>query len=652
VINDSKALSKRQASSNRCAQNHRPWDNRQGGWITEGDALIEPTLGAFEVYVTLRGSKLKIHITAAAPSTSIVSKSKIMGFGLLTLSALCAAIPSAHAAVTGEQKTLVFLVNFQENPNDLPMSIEAARNLVFGTVNDFYRSASYNQMWLSGEVAGTFTVPFSNQVCNNAKAVADAVNAQAAAAGVAVQNYSRYIYLTTKDACKTEGSATVSGLPSRTLINGVRPARVFAHELGHNFGLDHSGALNCDGGSLAGQCQSVDYGDSYDTMGNYDMGYFNSFQKERLGWMSAAVAPKVTLASQDGVYTIGAYEQNNGLPIAVKIPRGVDPATGKMRWFYIEYRQSLNHDSFLAARSYNTYRGDVTEGVVVRLATEGDARSSKVLHMKPNSYFKQSFGMNDWADPAMPIGDSFTDPESGVTFSLLSANGNSADISVQMGSSTDQCVNAAPVVTAVVSSGSAMAGDTLQYSVKIENLDSAACGASDYSVNANVLSGWLSNTTTVNLAPGASQQVTLAVTSAGTSSAGSYTIPVVATSVANANSKGSANVTYQVETQSTGGTSGLVATDDLVSISSKQAVTIAVLGNDTIPVGTQVTVQVAGAAKGSVEVLNDGSVRYTPAKSFKTSDSFGYTVSDGVNSASALVTVVLATTSGGKGKQR
>ena len=596
---------------------------------------------------------LKAYIPAVvAASSATNARFKLTALTLLAFSAITLSAAPVKAAVTGEQKSLVFLVNFQENPNDLPMSVDAARSLVFDTVNDFYRTASYNQMWLSGDVAGTFTVPMSNQVCNDAKAVADAVNAQATAAGVALQNYTRYIYLTTKDACQTEGSATMSGLPSRTLINGVRPARVLAHELGHNFGLDHSGALNCDGGSLAGQCQTVEYGDSYDTMGNYDMGYFNSFQMERLGWMSTAIAPDVTVASQDGVYTIGAFEQSNGQPIAVKIPRGVDPVTGKQRWFYIEYRQALNHDSFLDARSYNTYRGDVTEGVVVRLATEGEARSSKVLHMKPNSYFKQSFGVNDWNDPAMPIGDSFTDPESGVTFSLLSANGNSAEISVQMGSSTEQCVNAAPLVSAVVSTGSAMAGDTVHYSVRIENRDSTACAASDYSVQANVQSGWLSDTTTLSLAPGASQQISLAVTSASTSSAGNYTIAVVATSVADTKAIGSVNVTYQVEAQTTGGADTLVAKDDLVIMTSKDAVTINVLGNDTV--SGAVSLSVSSPAKGSAVILSNGSIRYTPAKAFKNGDSFSYTISSGNSSATATVTLSLQSTSGtgGKGKSR
>ncbi|QYK06666.1 Ig-like domain-containing protein [Shewanella zhangzhouensis] len=610
-------------------------------------------------------------LTQVTASTTHIRQSQRLsskGFGktaasMMVMSALglAAMAPvAANAAVTGAQKTLVFLVNFQENPNDLPMSVSEADAMVFGTVNDFYRAASDNQLWLTGTVAGVFTAPMSNQVCNNANTLAQSINEQAIAAGVPLNQYDRYVYLTTKDACQSEGSATLTGLPSRAVINGPQPARVVAHEFGHNLGLEHAGAWDCDAGTLAGNCRVIEYGDSYSTMGNSDMGYFGAEQKEQLGWVSAA-SGAVAVAAEDGVYTLGAYEQSNGQPIAVKIPRGADPVTGKQRWFYIEYRQSLAHDSFLAARSYTMYRGDVTEGVLVRMVTEGEPRS-RVLHMKPDAYFKQRYGMNDWKDPAMAIGDSFTDPDSGVTFSLLSANGNTADISVQLGSAAGQCLKASPTVSAVQSVASGNAGDTVQYSVRIENRDSADCAASDYRVAANVLSGWQANTATVTLAPGASQQVTLAVTSAGNSADGNYNVPVTATSLADSSVKGSTNLTYQVIAAPAA--SELVANNDQVNISSKQAVTIEVKANDVIAQGANVTVQVSAAAKGSVEVLSDGSVRYTPAKAFKTSDSFSYTLFDGISSSSATVTVTLSSSTtdtgdtstggstGGKGKNR
>ncbi|WOH39063.1 Ig-like domain-containing protein [Thalassotalea fonticola] len=570
--------------------------------------------------------------------------------GIFMSASLCLTLFSAKAAaITGEQKTLVFIVNFQENPNEVPITNEEANELVFGTIDDYYRANSYGQLWLTGDVAGLFTVPLSNQICND-RTVADAVNTLAVEAGVPIGQYDRHIYLTTDTGCNSNGSATVSGLPSRASINGNFVPRVIAHELGHNFGLDHSGALECDGVTLGENCEVINYGDSYDAMGSDDMGYFNAFQKERLGWMNLSSGPNVITADFDGIFTIGPYELTNGLPIAIKIPRGVDPITGNMRWFYIEYRQSLNHDDFLAERSYSFYRGDVTDGVVVRIATEGIESSSRVIHMKPNSHFKEVFGSNDWMDPAMPVGDSFTDPESGVSFALLSANGNSAEISVQFGSS--QCQMAKPIITASAVNGKlAQPGAALQYRVKVENRNSSNCSNAEYQVKADLDIGWQANMEVLTLASGETGESIITVYSPIDSEAGSYILPMVATHVTAPSYSASADVEYQIENEST---SPLQANDDSVILLSKQDITIAVMANDELADPSTVTISVSKPAKGSAVVLNDGSIRYSPANKFKNNDSFTYTISNGMSQSTATVRIQLESSGngngGGKGK--
>ena len=48
----------------------------------------------------------------------------------------------AVGSTTGQQDTLVMLLNFQENPNDQPISVSEATDLVFGEVNNFYQENS------------------------------------------------------------------------------------------------------------------------------------------------------------------------------------------------------------------------------------------------------------------------------------------------------------------------------------------------------------------------------------------------------------------------------------------------------------------------------------------------------------------------------
>ena len=55
-------------------------------------------------------------------------------------------------------------------------------------------------------------------------------------------------------------------------------------------------------------------------------------------------------------------------------------------------------------------------------------------------------------------------------------------------------------------------------------------------------------------------------------------------------------------------------------------------------------------AKGRVSLKADGTLTYTPAKRFKNSDSFSYTISDGIDNASATVSITLQDSGGGGGK--
>ena len=60
--------------------------------------------------------------------------------------------PGVLANTTGEQRTLVLMANFQENPAEQPLTVEQARALVFGQVSDFFYENSYQKTTLAGDV--------------------------------------------------------------------------------------------------------------------------------------------------------------------------------------------------------------------------------------------------------------------------------------------------------------------------------------------------------------------------------------------------------------------------------------------------------------------------------------------------------------------
>lgn len=580
----------------------------------------------------------------------------ILNKGLSILLVIFACLQSIHyvsaaGSTTGQQNTLVILLNFKENPNEQPLTLSEANNLIFGTVNDFYRESSFEQMWLSGKVVGWFNLPLSNQVCDFT-AVQDAADQEAIAAGVKLEEYDRIVYLMTKTACGVAGSATIDGMPSRAHINGDFSPMNIAHELGHNFGLHHSRALDCGEHTLSDNCTLREYGDTYDVMGGPDIGYLNTFQRERLGWLEGEHASKTLEVTQNGTYSIANYETTSEQPVTIKVPRGTDPSTGAKKWFYIEYRQSIGFDDFLDARSYSFYRGDVTDGIIIRSAVEGDGRSSNLLHFKTDSEYRAVFGRNDWFDPSMPVGGSYTDPDSGVTLSLVSAANGIAEVSVVFDGSDNgnigTCTVNAPSVTAkAATNNSVAAGDEVQYQVTITNKDSADCSASSFSVNTSVPTGWKVSRNAITLAAGETGQVMISVVSSVDASDKDYALNMIVTHGEDSSLQTAASVNYSVTTEISPSPE-LVAVDDQVTMSSKQSVIIDVMANDVV--GEQNSASVLSftrPSKGRLELLSDGTLRYTPEKKFKNNDSFTYTIGDGQSSSTAQVSVKLESSSGG-----
>ncbi|WP_277444354.1 Ig-like domain-containing protein [Vibrio parahaemolyticus] len=584
-------------------------------------------------------------------------------FFLLVLFLFLQNIQYAKAAGSsiGQQDTLVMLLNFKENPNDRPITSEEAHALVLGEVNDFYQENSYGKTWLSGQVVGWYTLSVSNQVCDYPSVQAEA-DKMARADGVVLEDYQRIIYIMTQSGCAGGGSATTGKtFPSRAYIDGTLSARVIAHEFGHNLGLSHAKALDCGDASVSSNCSVIEYGDSYDVMGTPDMGYINTYYKERMGWLNDAESPNILTATQDGLYEIAEYEtQDITQNIALKIPRGVNPNTGLKEWFYVEYRQAMGYDQFLDDRSYMLFRGDVTDGVIVRLVEEG-AEESYILHMKPNSDYSQVYGRKDWKDTALPVGDSFTDPVSGLTINLASASNGFAGVNVSFGGSVTPsvCEMSAPSVSVKATSDTQVnAGDTVEYQLTVINTANDVCGTIRFDVSAQVESGWQASSQSISLASGESSVATIAVTSALSATSGDYPVTFNVVNTKDEAYNVATQATYAVAEQQTG-SGDVVAVDDNVQMSKVSTVSINVLGNDIIADGVSVEISAMSApSKGTVKLLSDGSIQYTPAKRFKNQDSFSYTITSGNVTSTAMVTVALQSSpdsggsSSGKGKNK
>jgi hypothetical protein len=315
--------------------------------------------------------------------------------------------PGTAASTLGERRTLVILVNFQDNPSE-PWTRDDARNIVFGAASDFMFENSSGQTWLSGDVAGWFTISLSSAVCDT-NTLASQAKYAAASAGYVLSNYNHIVYLFPKYACSGLGLGTVGGNPSEAWIIGTPTLAVISHELGHNLGLYHAKALDCGTATLGDNCTVMAYGNAFDAMGNTNAGHYNAFMKERLGWLNAGASPEIVTVQSDGSYLMDAYESTGTGPKALKILKSTDSATGAKTWYYLESRQAMGFDAFLAGNI------NVVNGVFLHTGTEGNGDSSYLLDMTPAS---QSITSKDWLDPALVTGESFVDDAAGVTITV------------------------------------------------------------------------------------------------------------------------------------------------------------------------------------------------------------------------------------------
>ena len=470
----------------------------------------------YRYFLHTKDERLELRFGAEAPELKTGARVRARGVrsrGVLSLSSKSsvATLSQALPNTFGPQKTLIILVNFQNNPVQ-PFTVAYAQN-VAATTSNFDQENSYQQAWLDAAVVGWYTIPQDSTVCNYP--VTGSLAEQAAsAAGIDLSAYSRRVYAFPRNACTWWGLGSVGGNPSRAWINGNFALKVLGHEMGHNLGLFHSHSLDCGTVVLGSNCIVYDYGDTIDIMGNNGAGHYNAFQKELLGWLDYGASPPINAVETDGVYWIAPFESLSGDAKALKILKSVDGSTGKRTYYYVEFRQAMGFDRFLS-----TY-ANVLSGVVIHMGSESSGNTSNLLDLTPAT--------SSWFDPALVAGQSYSDSAAGVTITVLSVNSSGASVSVTFSAAT--CVRASPKVALSPSSQWVRTGTTATYTVTVTNNDGASCGASVFGLNATLPAGWTGSFGALpTIAPGGSASTTFQATSPATSPDGLYTIPVSAT---------------------------------------------------------------------------------------------------------------------------
>jgi hypothetical protein len=334
------------------------------------------------------------------------------------------ALPHAKAEPVAAKSTtvnsvLVVLVRFTDSVAN-PFTQAQVQTVMgggagSGSVAEYYKEASYGQQQMSVTVTPWLSSSSAAPSDCNFTTIGSLADSAAAANGYTASNYNFVVYVfPSLSSCGWAGLGYV-GAPRKAWINGYNRTQVYAHEMGHNFGLLHAASLSCTGTPIASSgCSSAEYGDPFDTMGNQRAMHFNAAQKNILGWFAPSAVKTHTTGT--ATYVLTPISLAGGSLYAVNVPAASN------RKYWIEYRQPIGFDSPISA--YPNLGALVHIAYPFQTICSNCADDTELLDMTPAT--------GSLNDAVLPVNNTFTDSSNGFTLSVLSATSTALTVSVTM----------------------------------------------------------------------------------------------------------------------------------------------------------------------------------------------------------------------------
>ncbi|HAB15884.1 MAG TPA: hypothetical protein DCE44_05485, partial [Verrucomicrobiales bacterium] len=340
----------------------------------------------------------------------------------------------ASAFTEGNKRLILIRVDFSDKVG-APFDDVRGTNLV-KAIGQFYRENSYGRAGFRAVGEGSAITPTlrlsmttTQYGAVDASRLRDDARAAARAAGYNLNAYDFDVVCFRSVPGYNWAGLGYVGSPGAWVQDAFSEnAGVFCHELGHNFGLNHANFWDTAGESVIGnKGDDVEYGDSFDTMGNASGGrrHFNVRNKAYLNWLRGS-AEVVSLGSS-GTYRLFAHDLTNSAGVrALKVAK--DSKTN----YWFELRAQFADNRWMS------------NGIGVRRARSDNSRQSLLLDTSAGS----PDGKND---SALVIGRTFSDRVAGLHITPISRQNTdppSIDVVFQRGKFPD---NHAPTVNVTAS---------------------------------------------------------------------------------------------------------------------------------------------------------------------------------------------------------